>query len=440
MLQPDAARVQEGPDAGCPDNQANQEQHLYPALTKQTANRSSVSLSVDGESPVLSPTQPTLAQNPRLAAGAKLVHDQGRGNTSGECHLEALIGSDPKIVFAFWLGIAVATMTVVMLVVIVIMRQVVLHRERVHAEAVAFWKLIVLPAPNDPGLPIPPLHPRDLPGFLEVWNSVHEPLQGNSTPHLARVAREIGLENRLYKQLMMRSFHAQLIAIIALGHIQNKESFLQVERFLDDKNPIVSLCAARSLTQIDPGRAVSKFVPQIVRRSDWSQGSVAHILQEVGADTVTRELSQATLQANVEIAPRLIRFLAGVSPEAASPIIRKTLLSSADERLISTCLQVMTNSQDLDCVRPLLAHPRWHVRMQAAGTLGRLGVPGDEQRLVAILSDEQWWVRYRAAQALLKLSFLSHADLQRIEKEQTDRYARDILEHVLAERALLEAA
>lgn len=354
--------------------------------------------------------------------------------------MDAFIGSDPKIVFAFWLGIAVAAMTVVMLIVIIIMRQVVLHRERVHAGAVAFWKMIVVPEPDNPGLPIPPMHPRELPGFLEVWNGVHEPLHGDTTPHLARVCREVGLEQRLYKQLTLRSFHSQLIAIIALGHVQNKESFLHVERFIDDKNPIVSLCAARSLTQIDPGRAVSKFVPQIVRRSDWSQGSIAHILQEVGADSVAGELSQATLQANAEIAPRLIRFLAGVSPEAASPIIRKTLLSSADERLISTCLQVMTSPQDLDCVRPLLAHPRWHVRMQAAVTLGRLGVPGDEARLVAILSDGQWWVRYRAAQALLNLSFVTRGDVLRIEREQTDRYARDILEHVLAEKALQEAA
>lgn len=350
--------------------------------------------------------------------------------------MDAFIGSDPKIVFAFWLGIAVAAMTVAMLFVIIIMRQVVLHRERVHAEAVAFWKAIVVPEPDDEAMAIPPMHKREVPGFLDVWNAVHEPLHGDTTAHLARVAREVGLEERLYKRLSLSGFHSQLVAIIALGHIQNKESFLHVEKFIDDKNPIVSLCAARALTQIDPGRAVSKFVPQIVRRSDWSQGSIAHILNEVGADNVSRELSQATLQANAEIAPRLIRFLAGVSPEAASPIIRKTLLASADERLISTCLQVMANPHDLDCVRPLLAHPRWHVRMQAAVTVGRLGVPGDEDRLVAILADSQWWVRYRAAQALLHLSFLSRADVHRIEQAQTDRYARDIIAHVLAEKSL----
>lgn len=354
--------------------------------------------------------------------------------------MESLIGTDPKIVFAFWLGVAVAAMTLLMLVVIIVMRQVVLHRDRVHARAVAFWSTILVADPGFETGPIPPLPNRDLSGFLQVWNDVHEPLHGATTAHLTRVAREVGLEQRLYKHLGHGSFHTQLVAIIALGHVQNSESFHRVEHFIDDKNPIVSLCAARALMQIDPKRAVSKFVPQIVRRGDWSQGSVASILHEVGADQVTRELSEATLQANAQIAPRLIRFLASVSPEAAAPIIRNTLLSSKDERLISTCLQVMTNRDDLDCVRPLLAHPRWHVRMQAAVTLGRLGVPGDEQRLIAILSDEQWWVRYRAAQALRHLSFIDVDDMLRIQQAQTDGYARDIIKHVLAEQAMGVAA
>ena len=347
-----------------------------------------------------------------------------------------MVGSDPRIVFAFWLGAAVATLTLIMLAVIIVMRQVVLHRERIHAKAVAFWKTIVVATLGDGAGTIPPLPNRDVPGFLEVWNEVHEPLRGGTTPHLARVASEVGLEERLYKRLARAGFHSQLVAIIALGHIRNSESFHRVEKFIDDKNPIVSLCAARALMQIDATRAVSKFVPQIVHRSDWSEGSVASILQEVGADSVVRELSLATLQANTDIAPRLIRFLASVSPESAAPIIRKTLLSPPDDRLISTCLQVMSHRDDLDCVRPLLAHPRWHVRMQAAVTLGRLGVPGDEQRLTAILVDQQWWVRYRAAQALMKLNFVNNDDILRIQLAQTDGFARDIIKHVLAEKAI----
>lgn len=354
--------------------------------------------------------------------------------------MESLFSNDPIDIIAFRLGVAVSAMTVFMLFVIIIMRQVVLRRERIHANAVAFWENYIISAPDHVGGAIPELLDRDVDGFLEVWNRVHEPLHGATTPHLARVARESGLEKHLHKRLNKSGFHSQLLVIIGMGHVQNKENFHLIEQFILDENPIVSLCAARALMQIDSTRAVSKFVPQIASRGDWPQGSIATILHEGSTETLSRELSQATIQANAEIAPRLIRFLADVSPQSAAPIIRETILASLDDKLVSTCLQVMSNSDDLDCVRPLLAHSRWHVRMQAAVTLGRLGVPGDEEHLSALLSDEQWWVRYRAAQALLKLSFIDNDDMDRIQLTQKDGYARDIIDHVMAEKAMGLAA
>ncbi|MEO8224934.1 MAG: HEAT repeat domain-containing protein [Gammaproteobacteria bacterium] len=331
-------------------------------------------------------------------------------------------------------------MTFIMLALIIGMRMAVLRRERVRASAIALWKDFIVPEPPVPIETLPRLKAMDLPGFLAVWNEVHEPLQGNTTPHLARVAEEVGLKDHLRDRLAHGSFPARLVAVIAMGHIRNADSFSRLESLIDDKNPIVSLCVARALMQIDPGRAISQFVPRIAQRNEWSAGSVATILLEAGPEQVAGELSEATLQANVDTAPRLIRFLASVSPTSAAPIIRNLLLTSDDERVISTCLQVISNPDDLDCVRPLLGHQRWHVQMQAVVTLGRLGVPGDEERLERVLSDKQWWVRYRAAQALLKLAFVSTDGLRRIQATQTDHYARDIIEHVLAEQMMIVTA
>jgi HEAT repeat protein len=163
------------------------------------------------------------------------------------------------------------------------------------------------------------------------------------------------------------------------------------------------------------------------------------MFQASGGGIVSLPFTDSTVKARGEVGSRLIRLLAGVSPEAAAPIIREWLRSSSDDHLLSTCLQVISNPADLDCVRPLLAHPRWHIRMLAATTLGRLGVPGDEQQLIAMLSDAQWWVRYRAAGGLLKLHFVGSERLRQIQLTQSDPYARDIITHVLAEGALGEA-
>jgi HEAT repeat protein len=344
----------------------------------------------------------------------------------------------PIVQFAFWLGIAVMIMTLLMLAVTLVMRRSALQRARNNYRAVARWRPLVLAQPGAVASALPQLTTQDMPGFIRVWNEAHEPLRGGSTANLARIAGEVGLEPRLYPFLQSASFHDRVVAVIALGHIRSSSSFSHVAGFLDDRSPIMSLCAARALMQIDPQRGVLQLVSRIVQRADWSQGSIAAILQECAAADVAAALTAATLQVDSTDQPRMLRFLAGVSPATAAPMIRAQLVHAADEEMISTCLQVITNKADLDCVRPLLGHPRWHLRMQAAVTVGRLGGPGDEQRLVELLADRQWWVRYRAARALVSLGFVGGGRMRAIQEAQSDAYARDIIEHVLAERAIGE--
>jgi len=354
--------------------------------------------------------------------------------------LGTLDDAAPIVQFAFWLGVAVMIMTVLMLAVTLVLRRAALQRARDHERAVSRWRPVVLAQPGDASTAMPELGAQEISGFIRVWNEAHEPLRGASTPNLARIASELGLEARLYPFQHSGSFHDRVVAVIALGHIGSGSSFSHVAAFLDDRSPIMSLCAARALMQIDPQRGVLQLVPRIVQRSDWSQGSIAAILQECAEADVAGPLREATLQADTATRPRMLRFLAGVSPAAAAPIIRAELSGTHDEDMISTCLQVITNRADLDCVRPLLEQPRWHLRMQAAVTMGRLGVPGDEQRLIELLTDRQWWVRYRAARALVSLDFVGSERMRAIQAAQSDAYARDIIEHVLAERAIGDMA
>jgi HEAT repeat protein len=83
----------------------------------------------------------------------------------------------------------------------------------------------------------------------------------------------------------------------------------------------------------------------------------------------------------------------------------------------------------------LLAHPDWQVRVLAAKALGRIGDRSDVDRLVALLADREWWVRYRAAEALLELPALTRADLEALRASLTDRFAADMLSQAMAESA-----
>jgi HEAT repeat protein len=81
--------------------------------------------------------------------------------------------------------------------------------------------------------------------------------------------------------------------------------------------------------------------------------------------------------------------------------------------LWANVLRHLHDPDHLEIVRESCDHPVWFVRVQAVNALGRMGGPGDVDRLVALLTDPEWWVRFRAAEALLKLPFLKRDELER---------------------------
>jgi hypothetical protein len=167
--------------------------------------------------------------------------------------LHVFDGAAPIVEFAFWLGVAVAAMTVVMLTATLLMRRFALRRERIYVAAVALWKPILVAEPGAAPAATPSLTDSDLPGFVRVWNDVHESLRGGTTDHLAKIAREVRLDEHLYRALRAVSFHDRVMAIIALGHVRSAESFSHVTPYLDDRARSCR-CAARALLQVDCAR------------------------------------------------------------------------------------------------------------------------------------------------------------------------------------------
>lgn len=101
--------------------------------------------------------------------------------------------------------------------------------------------------------------------------------------------------------------------------------------------------------------------------------------------------------------------------------------------LLADCLNALRDPHDVDLPRRHAGHPSWEVRVAAAKALGRLGEPADRDQLIALLADPHWWVRYRAGKALMALPSVGRAELERIRETLPDRYAAEMLRHVLAE-------
>jgi hypothetical protein len=337
---------------------------------------------------------------------------------------------------AWTLARVIALLLALLLAQILGLRALLAWRRRHVLRFRAVWEPLLAMAVETFPPRLPPLQRRDVPNFLLIWNFLQESLRDRAKERLNRVARRLGVDRWVVRLVHRRDIRQRLIALTAVGHLRDPSLWHELAAIAGRGETVLSLCAARALLRIDAARAAHVVVPLCERRPDWPAASLASMLGEAGPDAISDVLATAADRAQGAIAPRLIRLLELAHPEVAAPVIRRILERNDDVEVVTACLRVVQDPALLDVVRGRLSDPRWQVRLQAAQALGRMGTPRDERYLVRALEDPAWWVRYRAARALAALPSIDLHKLHQLSDSIEDRYGRDILRQVIAEREL----
>lgn len=280
---------------------------------------------------------------------------------------------------------------------------------------------------------LPRLRRRDVRTLLSLWNRVHDAIKCSAHTPLLDLALRIGLDRAARRMFSRRDIRDRLLAITTLGRLADRALWGELVQLASTHDLALSLAAARAMVRIDPRSAMTLLLPIVAEREDWPPSTVALMLQEAGADVISGPLAKAVLRTPRDRAHRLIRYLGLAHGEATVPLLKHVIREVESIESITACLRVFTDASDVGAIEPFLHHPRWEVRVCAVKTLGRLGARRDEASLIAKLSDPEWWVRYRAAQAVGLVSG-SVDRLKRLRDTHTDPFARDILTHVLAEQ------
>jgi len=292
---------------------------------------------------------------------------------------------------------------------------------------------------------VPVLARRDLPEFLILWNHLHESLLDESKNHLNQIANALSINDRALRMLRRGNMRNRLIAIATLGELREPAAWDELLGITRREGPSVSLADARALVMIDAPKAVPELIPLLLTRADWPPSRVAAMLQIAGADAISKQLAEAAIKsareekldgkekASANIPARMVRYLELAHKDSALPAARTIARFSPDPEVVAACLRLLESAEDLPVIRENIGHEDWRVRLHAAAALGRIGEDEDEQRLVPLLSDKEWWVRYRTAQALSRLPSIDQFRLKAIREKQSDPFARDMLTQVMAE-------
>lgn len=344
---------------------------------------------------------------------------------------------DLVVRIAFWSGQIAILATVAVVISVLVMRRRFKTRQKREAELIKAWRPVFAETAHmyseDLLRDLPKLQRKDLEPLLREWNAVHDSLAGGATRGLNSLARHLGFNQVANRMIKRNRLQEKLLATATLGHLHDAPAWESLADNFESNNTLLSLMSARALVEIDPEKAVPLIIARLATRKDWPVGRIASLFVEAGPYIVRKPLITAISNAPPDEAAKLLGFLRVIPTLDAADLIRGLLEKTDNDYIVSACLKVLDDPSELPLIRKFCSHPRWHIRMLAVKLLGRIGEEDDIRLIVSSLEDREWWVRYRAAQALAQLPWVDPERLDQIRSRQNDRYAKDILEQVMAE-------
>lgn len=353
-------------------------------------------------------------------------------NTSSEFELQ----------LAFGLGAASMTVAVGLALQVLLMRLRGVRRASELQALHARWRPLLARAALGEAaeLTLPALQRGQRADLLLLWNELQDGLRGSGHDGLNQLAARLDLHTDAARWAEGAPMAERVIGLATLGHLGQPEDWARLRAAMGDALSLVSVSAARALLQLDAERAAPEVLDEYLRRSDWPAPRLGTLLRDAGAQAVAPPLLARLKDASAADQVRLLPLLRFAESPHRGSVLHRIIERSDNPQVLSLALRQLHGPTSLPHVRAHARHADALVRSAAAQALGRIGMAHDRGLLTTLLSDSDWWVRYRAAQAQLTLPGTDAATLQALRAGLSDRFALDALDHASAEQVMLADA
>ncbi len=348
-------------------------------------------------------------------------------------------GSDLIVTLAWRSAEVAAASAALLLLTALIVRRYLRHVEDLRARVIQAWRPVLTQIAIEEGAApeLPILPARHVAFLMEEWNALHDAVRGEAAAKLNDLALRLGLDDIARHMMNSREVGRQILAIRTLGHLRDQSSWKALQEYLVSVNALVSFYAAAALVQIDAQRAMPGIMLQVAERESWPGEAMARLLVDAGADIAREPIRALMLSLEPPKIPPLLPWLSHVDAVLGSEVATELLRRHPDDlHIVAAALLVLLDPVVLPEIRGFGASDDPDIRMNLALALGRLGDLDETELLMRLMGDRVWWVRYRAAQALLRIRGMDAERLEAARARLTDPYALDMLKHVRAEESL----
>lgn len=345
--------------------------------------------------------------------------------------MASITTSDPYVNAALWVGLIALIATLGLLLQIAWLRLRLRNRETEIVRIQETWTP-QLNAVLIEGLPatLPCLPTSQASAFMRLWLRLHRSVRGEAALQLNQFALALGCDRHALRMLASGGRRDRLLATLMLGTLRVEAAWAPLSALAKRPDRLLAAQAMWALAQIKPQAAASEMLPFFLYTPQWPSAVVAAVLGESRAlcEPVLAQLAQDCAPQQL---PRLLQLAEALQAQLPTPLLAG-MLGQTQPRVVVAALRLVNDPTLAVQTRELLAHEDWHVRVQAARALTRIGGAPEVPWLQKALGDSQWWVRLRAAEALVSLPFLSTPALQALASELPGEDERAMLKHVLA--------
>jgi HEAT repeat protein len=230
--------------------------------------------------------------------------------------------------------------------------------------------------------------------------------------------------------------HAQrLISLLALGFLRDAGSVPLLTQQLTQGSNHEVIHAGRALLEVDAPAHAEAVVQALLAREGLNLSLVSVMFKPF------RRVLGQTLQAHARSlaaeqgpqALRCLRLARALRLQWPLHVLNPFLGQTVDPETLMAAIRLVQGEEGGARVAAHATHPDWQVRAQVARALGYIGGPQEVVSLTGLVTDAQWWVRYRSVQSLLRIPGLPPGQARALVLATGDRYAMDMLDAVMAE-------
>lgn len=244
-------------------------------------------------------------------------------------------------------------------------------------------------------------------------------VRGTDKENFVASSARLGVPERLRHRLESGSPRTRLAAAEALADFGDNVSIERLRKALDDPNSDVRLSAALALATAGKAPPARLLVEKLGIGTRENSLLIVGLFREIASER-PEEIKQLIEDPDTppSVKAAAIDALSNSGDYSLVPLIVDLAMRAdpAGEELPRYLrgLADFAHPAGAPAVEYALEAEAWWARAAAAQAAGKIGLNRTAERLAALLNDPQWWVRFRAGEALVALGEEGHRLLRSV--------------------------